>query len=128
MIVVSGPIAAVRADRRVALAGSVPGSITVSRPIVTSTSMCVVAGSTIVTPCALWRSWMRCCASADAREVDAVVDAERERRVGRSTCAAIVLPGLAQRRQHVGQVELALGVVGVELRRARASSAPPSKA
>ena len=99
---------------RVAPRRNVLGSITVSRPISTSASISVLAGSTIVTPARPCSRWMRACAErADVGEVDAVVDAERERRVGDGVGADELAVG-AQERQHVGQVELALGVVGGE--------------
>ena len=64
---------------------------------------------------------------ADLGELDAVVDAERERVVG-DQVRADRLARLAELRQHVGQVELALRVVGVELRSSASSSAAPSNA
>ena len=48
------------------------------------------------------------------RELDARVDAERQRRVGDHVRADRLALG-AQQRQHVGQVELALRVVGAQL-------------
>ncbi len=42
----------------------VNGAITVSWPIVTSASMTVAAGLTIVTPASMWRSWIWRCATA----------------------------------------------------------------
>ena len=84
-----------------------------SSPIVTPTSMSVEAGSTIVTPARPWAAWMRCLRDrAHLGELDAVVDAERERGVvegvGRDVVAA--LPRSAG--SDVGEVELALRVVG----------------
>ena len=109
--VVSGPTSQ-RAPIRVAPRRNVPGSTTVSRPISTPTSISVLAGSTIVTPasaCARWiRSWAsrRTCASSTRVLTPSVS-------VGSVTeCAPIALPVGAQQRQHVGQVELALRVVG----------------
>ena len=59
-------------------------------------------------------------------ELDAVVDAERERVVG-DDVRGDRLARLAQLRQRVGQVELALRVVGVDLAQS-GEQAAPSKA
>ena len=114
MIVVSGPIAQ-SAPIVVAPLRNVLGSMTVSRPIVTSASMPVESGSTIVTPlraCRSWicfwaslRTWARSTRSLTPSVSVAIGD---EVRVDR-------LAGLDQLRQHVRQVQLALGVVGVDL-------------
>ena len=61
--VVSGPISQ-RPPMRVAPSSWVPGWMTVSRPMVTSTSIQVVAGSTIVTPARWWAATMRRFSSA----------------------------------------------------------------
>ena len=63
---------------------------------------------------------------ADLAELDAVVDAERKLR-SPSACALTSVAGRAQRGQDVGQVELALRVVGASASSA-ASTAAPSKA
>ena len=112
--VVSGPTSQ-RAPIRVAPRRNVPGSTTVSPPISTPTSISVLAGSTIVTPasaCARWiRSWAsrRTCASSTRVLTPSVsagsVDHVRADRLALG----------AQQRQHVGQVELALRVVGAQL-------------
>ena len=66
VIVVIGPTTQ-RSPTVVAPRSSVDGSSTVSGPMRTSTSICVVAGSTIVTPARMCASWMRRWASARTR-------------------------------------------------------------
>ena len=104
------------ADARASRAGTWTARSSCRGRSSTSASISVLAGSTIVTP-ARW--WARVDAllgePRDVREVDAVVDAEREVGVGERVRLRPSWPGGAQQRQHVGQVELALGVVGVEL-------------
>ena len=76
-----------------------------------------MSGSTIVTPlraCALVDALLR--QLADLRELDAVVDAERERVIGDEVARRSSCPASRSFGQHVGQVELALRVVGVDLR------------
>ena len=81
----------------------VNGSITVSGPISTPTSMTVAAGSTIVTPARMWRSWIARCASLlHPGEAGAVVDAEHE--PGSSTTwAATVAPSARSRSSTCGR-------------------------
>ncbi len=84
MTVVSGPTVQ-RSPIDVAPRRNVDGSMIVSAPIRTPTSIGVVSGSTIVTPARMCASRMRCWAIRRTRaELDAVVDAEQERRVVRS--------------------------------------------
>ena len=67
-----------------------------------------------MTPLSACAWWMRCWASRRAvGELDAGVDAERQRGVGDDVGGDLLAVG-AQEREHVGQVELALGVVGGE--------------
>ena len=111
MIVVSGPIAQ-SSPIVVPPLRHVPGSITVSRPIVTlDVDVRAMSGSMIVTPLRAWRSWMRFWASlrtcaSSTRSLTPSVSVWSVTR-----CAAIVLPGSRSFGSDVGQVELALRVV-----------------
>ena len=98
-------------DRAVRRAGWCRARSWRRRAISTSASIQVEAGSTIVTPASMWRSriWRRASASA-TRQVGAGVDAEVHvlvvGDVGDDPPA-----GLAEQRQDVAEVVLALGVV-----------------
>jgi hypothetical protein len=95
------------------------GSTTVSAPIATPASISVLAGSTIVTPARMWRSWMRAGRARARGELDAVVDAEQQ--VGSSSGAR--RPSSSSSSVD-GQVELALGVVGGQALEGVLSAAP----
>ena len=125
--VVSGPTSQ-RAPIRVAPRRNVPGSTIVSRPISTPTSISVLGRVDD-------RDARERVRAVDPllgepphlRELDAGVDAERQRRVGDHVRADRLAVG-AQQRQHVGQVELALGVVGAQLlQRRRAGRRPRTR-
>ena len=89
----------------------VPGSIRASAAISTPASTQVESGSTTVTPASMWRLEDAAASlGLDRGEVGAVVDPHRHREVVGEVGGDRV-PGLAQGRQHVGQVVLTLGVV-----------------
>ena len=86
----------------------VPGAIVTSGAISTSASIQVERGSSTVTPARMWR--LEDAAArllGGARQVDAVVDAEVDPGVRRAV-GGDAQPGLADQRQHVAQVVLAL--------------------
>ncbi len=125
MIVVSGPIAQ-PAPMLVAPRRNVEGSIVVSRPIVTVASISVLAGSTIVTPARWWASWIRRCARRVTRARSTRSFTPRARSGSRKRVRLDRAAAGGEERQDAGQVQLALGVVGVERRRARRAASPPS--
>ena len=90
----------------------VNGSITVSWPISTSTSMTVLSGSTIETPASMWRSWIAAWASLRTRARATRSLTPRTSRGSSTTLASIRSPLVPQQGQDLGQIELALGVVG----------------
>ena len=105
---------------RVAPSSWVPGWTTVSRPMVTSTSIQVVAGSTIVTPAALMGGDDAPVElGAQLGQLHPVVDAGDQRGVV-DVLGPHDLAVLPDDRDDVGQVELLLGVVGPQPAQRRA--------
>ena len=89
----------------------VPGSIRASAAISTSASTQVEAGSTTVTPASMWRlEDAAACLGLDGGEVGPIVDSHRHREVV-GEVGGDGVARLAQGREDVGQVVLALGVV-----------------
>ena len=85
-----------------------------SCPIRTSTSITVVAGSTIVTPASMWRSWIRRCATAltFASPTRSLMPSSLASSISYATHAPLARP---HDRHHVGQVQLALRVIAPHL-------------
>ncbi len=101
----------------------VNGSITVSCPISTSTSMTVAAGSTMPTPASMWRSWIARCASTRTRASVARSLTPSTSASSSTTCAATFAPSALQHVQHLGQVQLTLARSPCSDAAARAASA-----
>ncbi len=70
----------------------VNGSISVSWPICTSTSITVAAGSTMPTPASMCRSWIAACASPRTRASAARSLTPSTSRSSSTTCAATAAP------------------------------------
>ena len=125
--VVSGPTTE-PAPTAVAPRRLVPGSIRASAAISTPASTQVEPGSTTVTPASMWRLEDAAAGlGLDRGELGAVVDPHRHREVVGEVGGDRVAR-LAQGREDVGQVVLALGVVVGEAGERGRRAAPASKA
>ena len=94
----------------------VKGSITVSRPISTSTSITVASGSTMPTPARMCRSWIARCASLLTRASSTRSLTPSTSRSSSTTSASTSAPLEREQVEHLGQVQLALRVVRAQPR------------
>ncbi len=81
----------------------VNGSITVSCPISTSTSITVAAGSTMPTPARMCRSWIAACASARTRASASRSLTPSTSRSSSTRCAATAAPSARSRSSTCGR-------------------------